>query len=62
MDEAKGEESHESSHSEHRHHLAALVGATSNLDSEHTDLTIGGDYQYRLSTRNVSTFNLPLFP
>lgn len=31
------------------HHIAVFLGATSNLDAEHTDFTIGGDYAYRLS-------------
>jgi len=51
MEAAEKKESHESSHSEHRHHLAALVGATSNLDKKHTDFTLGGDYHYRLASR-----------
>ena len=49
MDTVEKKESHEGSHSEHRHHLAAMLGATSNLDSKHTDFTIGGDYHFRLA-------------
>jgi hypothetical protein len=39
------------SHASHRHHLAALIAATSNLDHHHTNFTLGGDYQYRLASR-----------
>jgi len=38
-------------HASHRHHLAALIAATSNLDHHHTDFTLGGDYQYRIASR-----------
>jgi hypothetical protein len=54
IDENHEKESHETSnasHAEHRHHIAAVVAATSNLDAKHTDLTLGGDYQYRLTSR-----------
>ena len=51
MDTGEKKESHEGSHSEHHHHIAALVGATSNLDSKHTEFTLGGDYHYRLASR-----------
>ena len=43
--------SFEHSHSEHRHHIGTVIAATSNLDAKHTNLTLGGDYQYRLLTR-----------
>ncbi len=51
MDEGGIVASHDSSHSEHHHHLAVVVAATSNLDKKHTDLTLGGDYHFRLSSR-----------
>ncbi len=51
MNEADEKESHESSHSEHRYHIAAVIAATSNLDAKHTSFTLGADYQYRLFSR-----------
>lgn len=32
----------------HRHHAAIFVGATTNLSADHTDPTVGADYEYRL--------------
>lgn len=50
--ETESQENHgHGTHSEHRHHIAGLVAATTNLDGNHTDFTLGGDYQYRLSPR-----------
>lgn len=32
----------------HRHHAGVFVGATTNLAADHTDPTVGLDYEYRL--------------
>lgn len=31
----------------HPHHVAVLVGATTNLTADHTDPTVGIDYEYK---------------
>lgn len=38
-------------HSYHRHHVVGVVAATTNLDHDQTDFTLGGEYVYRLSPR-----------
>lgn len=31
------------------HHFGAFIGMTNNIDLEHTDITLGADYEYRVS-------------
>jgi len=55
LDSEEKEGSHQSqshdSHTDHRHHAGGLIAATWNFDHHHTDFTVGGDYQFRLSPR-----------
>ena len=41
------QDQHTNIHDIHKHHIAVFVGATSNLDAEHTDFTAGIDYEFR---------------
>jgi hypothetical protein len=45
--ESNDENGHHGTHSEHRHHAGGSVAGTTNLDHDHTDITIGGEYMYR---------------
>lgn len=45
---SKKAEHHGESHHVHSHHLAIFSGATNNIDAEHTDFTLGAEYEYRL--------------
>jgi len=44
---AQDEDSHEEGEHE-RHHIGIFFGATTNLDDEETDFSLGLDYEYRL--------------
>ena len=43
---------HADLHAVHNHHFSVFGGLTSNLHAEHTDFSIGADYEFRLPSLN----------